>query len=67
MTRVEWLRHIASLGLPLDDRAQAVKSHAIGCPECAARRATRRANRRQAERAGVLRSLGMTRTPYGWE
>ncbi len=67
MTKQEWQEHIASLGLPLDDRAGAVKAHSVECHECKARRATRRANRRQAERYSVMRSLGMTRTPYGWE
>jgi len=42
-------------------------AHMVDCRICKARKRTRRANRNQRERADALRSLGMVKTPYGWE
>jgi len=57
MTKYEWRKHRLEVG-PHDTKS---------CPECAKRRETKARNARRNERAEVMRSLGMVKTPYGWE
>ena len=71
MSKQAWISHINTVRFDLTpdgrfDKAS-VAAHAASCPECAKRRATKRANRNSRERSEALRSLGMVKTPYGWE
>lgn len=63
MSKAEWVRHADEVGRDVVKRAE----HQEVCPTCKARRRTRKANRIGRERNSALRSLGMTRTAYGWE
>ena len=68
MSKQAWFQHILSTGLPLGPEGKEARaSHAVDCKSCKARRATQRANRGQRERNGVMRDLGLVKTPYGWE
>jgi hypothetical protein len=61
MSRQAWLKHINTVRFERGpdgkfDKAS-VQAHAASCPECAKRRATRRANKGARERADAYRSL----------
>jgi hypothetical protein len=58
MTKPEWQAHYASVPKPHDTAV---------CPECAKRRATRKANAGRRALHAALRDLGLRRTAYGWE
>ena len=65
MSRVEWVKHIEQ---EVGSFARlTVLEHAKTCRKCAARRRTRRANRNARERHEAMTSLGLKRTPYGYE
>lgn len=57
MTKIEWQEHNREVGAH-DTKA---------CAECAKRRKTRQRNQDARNRSEVYRSMGMVRTPYGWE
>ena len=57
MTKIEWQRHVREAG----------KHDPTGCPDCQARRKTRQRNLSQRSRYQAYRSVGMVKTPYGWE
>jgi len=57
MTKQEWLAHYRTAGT--HDYAN--------CPQCKARKRTKRANANRRERDQVMRDCGLVKTPYGWE
>jgi hypothetical protein len=81
MSRSDWLKHrtevYESLGLDpdptkaTDETKRAFLAHRgvdrKACKLCNARGRTARANKNARERNEVYRSLGMTKTSYGWE
>ena len=76
MRKEIWVRHMESLGLPvvvpattegIADAKRSLEHMRAGCSVCVARKKTRRAIRRRRERDDVMRSLGLVKTPYGWE
>jgi hypothetical protein len=74
MTKQAWKEHMHSLGLvaersphPDDPETARALAHMAGCEVCQARKRQAQTNRNRRERYSVMRSLGMTKTPYGWE
>lgn len=69
MTRTAWLAHMTELFGSLT-RTEAFKAHMKAfqdCPSCLARHRTRKANRNSRDRHAARVSLGLKRTPYGYE
>jgi len=82
MSKTDWKRHMAEMGLissipdmhrgpeelkAAQEALQASLDHMKSCMICLARRKTGKANRRRRERDAAMHSLGLVKTPYGWE
>jgi hypothetical protein len=75
MTREAWLKHRTEVlskaygesKLTPEEASVFMREHAKDCRDCKARARTHKANRNARERDGAMRSLGLTKTPYGWE
>ena len=57
MTKQEWLKHNQETG----------KHPPNNCPLCQARLRTKRKNAYARAYNDAMRSVGMVKTPYGWE
>lgn len=65
MTKKQWQQH--SLEADLRHRAGGEIHDQKTCPDCAARRRTKRKNAYARSYYDAMRSVGMVKTPYGWE
>ena len=80
MTRAAWLEHLRESVGDCDDqtsveyhesgnimRDEALKHLDTGCETCKARRQTIKASRNAKARYQAMKTLGLVKTPYGWE
>lgn len=66
MSKQEWLRHADEIGFRAMDRPGRI-AHVEGCRTCRSRRRQLRQNRLRRENYSVMKTLGLSHTPYGWE
>ena len=72
MTKAGWKRHMDELGLVTrghraDPKVIVARQHIAACSVCKGRQRQARSNRQARERYAAMLSVGMTKTPYGWE
>jgi hypothetical protein len=67
MSRKDWQAHAEEIQWFMMTRREQADHLKLPCTICIRRLRTRRSNRAAREKHEVLLSLGLTRTPYGYE